>query len=76
MADNSPSHASCQLLTARDVAALLKVHVGSVWRLTAMSEANLPCNGFPRPVRLGPKTVRWRLSDLETYLTALAQEKR
>jgi predicted DNA-binding transcriptional regulator AlpA len=27
---------------------------------------------FPRPLRIGPKTVRWRLSDVEAYLAALA----
>jgi len=61
---------SCQLLTVRKVACLLSLHPRSVWRLTGLAEAGL--SDFPRPLRLGPKSVRWRLSDVEDYLARLA----
>ena len=59
-----------RLLTVKDLAALLAVHERTCWRLAAMAEAGQ--GGFPRPLRIGPKTVRWRLADVETYLAALA----
>jgi hypothetical protein len=40
--------------------------------LAAMAEAGR--GDFPQPLRIGPKTVRWRLSDVEAYLAALAGE--
>jgi predicted DNA-binding transcriptional regulator AlpA len=27
---------------------------------------------FPKPLHIGPKTIRWRLVDVEEYLGALA----
>jgi len=59
-----------QLLDVRQLASALGVHPRSIWRLAAKAEAGM--NDFPRPVRIGPKTVRWRLSDVEAYLAALA----
>ena len=63
---------SSQLLTCRDVARTLKIHVRSVWRMAGLAEAGQ--GSFPRPLRLGPKTVRWKLADVEAYLTGLAGE--
>ena len=69
------TNSSCiDLLTCEDLAARLKLHKGTIWRLVALAEAGLPCNGFPRPLRLGPKSVRWRTADVEAYLAGLAQE--
>ena len=59
-----------RLLTVKDLAALLCVHERSCWRLAAMAEAGQ--GNFPKPLRLAPKTIRWRLSDVEAYLAALA----
>ena len=64
--------APCQLLTVRDVAGLLKIHAGTIWRLSALAEAGH--GDFPKPLRLGPKTVRWRTSEIAEYLDALAGE--
>ena len=59
-----------KLLTVKELAAMLGVHERTCWRLAAMAEAGQ--GDFPRPLRIGPKTVRWRLSDVEAYLAALA----
>lgn len=64
--------ADVQLLDVREVASLLRMHPRSIWRLAAQSEAGQ--NNFPKPLRIGPKTIRWRLSDVQTYLAALAGE--
>ena len=63
---------SCQLLTCRDVARLLKIHVRSVWRAVGLAEAEQ--SDFPKPIRLGPKTVRWRMKDVQLYPDRLAGE--
>ncbi len=59
-----------RLLTVKDLAASLGMHERSVWRLAAQAEAGR--DNFPRPLRIGPKTVRWRPADVEAYLAALA----
>ncbi len=46
------------------------MHERSVWRLAAQAEAGH--GNFPQPLRIGPKTVRWRPADVEAYLAALA----
>jgi predicted DNA-binding transcriptional regulator AlpA len=59
-----------KLLTVKDLAAMLDIHERTCWRLAAMAEAGH--GDFPRPLRIGPKTVRWRLVDIEKYLETLA----
>jgi len=59
-----------RLLTVRELAKLLGIHQRTCWRLAAMAEAGQ--GEFPKPLRIGPKTVRWRLMDVEAYLAALA----
>jgi len=61
-----------QLLDVRQLATTLRMHPRTVWRLTAMAEAGQ--GDFPKPLRIGPKTIRWRLSDVQAYLAALAEE--
>ena len=61
-----------KLLTVKDLADLLGIHERTCWRLAAMAEDGH--GDFPRPLRIGPKTVRWRPSDVEAYLGALAGE--
>ena len=63
-----------QLLDVREVAGLLRMHPRSIWRLAALAEAGQ--DKFPKPLRIGPKTIRWRLSDVQAYLAFLAGEGR
>ncbi len=63
-----------KLLTVREVAEALAVSERSAWRWSALAEAGQ--GTFPKPLRLGPKVVRWRLRDVEAYLAALAGEER
>ena len=73
MTQTLAASADVQLLDVREVAGLLRMHPRSVWRLAAQAETGL-CN-FPKPLRIGPKTIRWRLSDIQAYLAALAGER-
>lgn len=53
--------AEVTLLTVRQVAELLGVHVRSIWRLSQTGD-------IPAPIRLGERVVRWRLSELRDHL--------
>jgi predicted DNA-binding transcriptional regulator AlpA len=59
-----------KLLTVKNLADLLGIHERTCWRLAALAEAGQ--DDFPRPLRIGPKTIRWRMADVEAYLEALA----
>lgn len=50
------SHETLELLTAREVARILRLSLATVRRLSARG-------GLPPPVRLG-RSVRWRKSDV------------
>ena len=60
------------LLSVKEVAEILGIHVRTVWRLAAMAEMGE--GSFPRPVRIARKTIRWQRAALETYLNTLAAE--
>ncbi len=59
----------CQLLSVEDLARLLKLSPRSLWRMAALSEAGQG-DGFPAPIRVGPRLRRWRLRDVQSYLDA------
>ena len=65
--------ADMRLLDVRQLAETLNMHARSIWRLVALAEAGQ--GNFPKPLRIGPKTLRWRLSDVHAYLAALAGER-
>ena len=52
------------LLTVRDVAFRLSMSVRNVWRKAETGE-------IPKPVKIGGKTIRWRVSDLQAWLASL-----
>jgi predicted DNA-binding transcriptional regulator AlpA len=62
-----------RLLTVKELAAALGVHERTCWRLAAMAEAGQ--GDFPRLLRIGPKTVRWRVADVAAYLAALTEAR-
>lgn len=51
------------LLALRDVCALLRISRSSVYK-------RLLQNSFPQPIRLGPRTVRWRLDCVRAWRDA------
>jgi len=63
-----------RLLTVTELAAALGVHERTCWRLAAMAEAGQ--GDFPRPLRIRPRIIRWRLSDVEAYLANLTAGRR
>jgi predicted DNA-binding transcriptional regulator AlpA len=58
---SSPGVATDTLLRAADVARLLSVSVRTVWRMRDAGQ-------LPRPVRVASKMVRWRRSDIESFI--------
>ena len=62
------------LLNVKEVAKALGISVRQVWRLSSLAEAGQ--SKFPRCLRLGEKTCRWRTTDLERYVAELAGEKK
>jgi predicted DNA-binding transcriptional regulator AlpA len=62
------------LLDVRAVGKLLGVSPRNVWRLVAKARAG--AGNFPLPIKLGTRTIRWRLADIERFLAALAGEDR
>ena len=53
-----------KLIPAREVAKLLGVCERTVWNLTGSGH-------LPPPVRIGRRSVRWRLVDLEAFIAGL-----
>ncbi len=53
-----------QLVDSRHVAAMLNLSVRTLWRLMKL-------RGFPQPIRVGSRSIRWRLSDIAEYVRLL-----
>jgi len=52
-----------KLLRLREVEALAAIGHSKIYRLLAMGR-------FPRPVRIGGRTVRWRSTDIDAWVEA------
>lgn len=57
------------LLTVRQVADLLGVHVRTIWRLSGLAEVGE--SEFPLPIRITGRIVRWRRGDIDRYLKGM-----
>ena len=69
-----PEHDDCQLLTVRELSALLRLSHRTIWREAAKGEAGL--SPFPTPLTVaGGRLKRWRLSEVQAYLAGLVAEK-
>ena len=66
--ENKDSSNVPKLLTVNDVAKLLKLSTRSVWRLVA-------ANAMVKPIRIGG-SIRWRESDLSTWLASIPQSEK
>ena len=55
------SASDLQLVTKREVAEMLGVNPWTVWELSRTGR-------FPKPVRIGTKSVRWRLSAVRQWI--------
>ena len=70
-ADVDSRLAGTTLLNVRAVSKLLGVSPRQIWRLVPMAEAGQ--GDFPRPLRLGTRTVRWPVAAMESYVAAPAE---
>jgi predicted DNA-binding transcriptional regulator AlpA len=59
---------SPEIVTADDVAAMLRVSRRSVYRLRARGD-------IPAPVEVSPGIVRWRMTDIRDYIARLGDRK-
>ena len=50
------------LLDVQQVAGILQLSQRTVWRLASSGD-------IPKPVKLGPRLVRWRLADIERFVS-------
>ena len=51
-----------RLLSAKEVAIILGCSVRSIWKMTASGR-------LPEPVRSGQRFVRWRVEDIDAWIT-------
>lgn len=54
-----------QLLRDKEVAEMLNVSTNTVWRWVRDK-----AEGFPKPVKIGMRATRWKLSEIQRYLEA------
>lgn len=67
MLTNPQSDHSAEYLSVMDVARRYSVHRLTPWRWLKTDPT------FPKPVKLGAMTTRWRRSDLDAWETAKAE---
>jgi prophage regulatory protein len=59
-AESRPSYRAGSLLRLADVRELLGISRSTVYKLLSVGR-------FPKPIRLGPRIVRWRLEAIESW---------
>ena len=65
-ASKKPAFRPGTLIRVADVCELLSVSVTTVWRWRSKE-------AFPKPVKLGPNTVRFRIDDIRAWRDALSR---
>ena len=58
------SHSNDKLLSVRQVSELCAISERKIWRAVA-------ANCFPKPLKLGPKTTRWKKSEIQRHINGL-----
>lgn len=53
-----------KLITIRELCDLLSISRPTVYRKTRD-----PKSGFPRPIHIGPSSVRFKIDDVEAFIT-------
>jgi predicted DNA-binding transcriptional regulator AlpA len=53
-----------ELLTVKDVAELYCLSIREVYR-------KVRCGALPQPIKLGPRTTRWKASEIQAHLDRL-----
>lgn len=54
------------LVDDKTVASVLSCSRNTVWRKSRFGEG-----GFPKPIKVGPKTTRWQVGAIRAYLASL-----
>lgn len=60
-----------RLMDVRELSRTLAICRSLCWRFAAEARAGL--RDFPVPVRLKPRIVRWRQSEVQAYISGLAE---
>jgi excisionase family DNA binding protein len=66
METTTPNPARAEYLTAKQLTELLQVSKPTLYRYLKA--------GFPKPIRMGPKAVRWERSIVESWMRAAASK--
>jgi predicted DNA-binding transcriptional regulator AlpA len=59
-----PRPAQVTLLNVKQVSELLGLHPRTVWKMAMTGD-------IPKPVKVGSKTVRWRLRDMDQFIAGV-----
>ena len=60
-----------ELLTRPEVEGLVRLKKSAIYRLS-----DDPDSDFPRPLKIGPKAIRWRRSELTAWLDSRPRSHR
>ena len=60
-----PTNPPVTLLNARAVSVRVALHRQRIYEMMSRDE-------FPKPIRIGPKMIRWRSDDIDTWIERLS----